>query len=90
MPSRTTKQTRLDCRDARSTSGVGQQETHAAQQIRRPKNKKAASAAASRNLIRFFNQAAIAAAFFRFLRQPSAANAPSPPANSGNAAGSGV
>jgi hypothetical protein len=37
MPSRTTKQTRLDCRDARSTSGVGQQETHAAQQIRRPK-----------------------------------------------------
>ena len=44
-----------------------------------------------RNLISYFYQAAgAAAAFFRFLRQPSRPNAPRPVAKSGSAAGSGV
>ena len=44
-----------------------------------------------RNPIRCFDQAAAsAAAFLRFLRQPSRPNAPRPEAKSGSAPGSGV
>jgi hypothetical protein len=38
----------------------------------------------------FFVQAAIVAAFFRFLLQPKKPNAPRPVAKSGRAAGTGV
>ena len=59
--------------------------------LARSRIRKTASRRSLRNPIRFFGQAAaIAAAFFRFLRQPSKPNAPSPEAKSGRAAGKGV
>jgi hypothetical protein len=50
--------------------------------------RKTANAAVSPKSIKCFDQAVAAA--FRFLRQPRRPNAPSPEANSGNVAGSGV
>jgi hypothetical protein len=55
---------------------TGQQETHAAQQIRRPKTKRPPRRRPFRNLIRFSNQAAIVAALLRFLPQPNRPIAP--------------